>query len=183
MTHASALAQIQAVGISIYSSGSCSNPNIGSCTSLQNINCNAIACLRQLKTSSGCPITVTGGTVSLACIVIPFSLIDHVLLLFSRKLATLVELNRMPTASRSISRSTRASTRTLLVHSRSLATEVMALLNTRQPAAISMPRKATTGISPLSPRAKYSMDLLRNTRFVLSCTFLKHIRYKQRQRS
>ena len=164
MTHAAALAQIQGVGIGIYSSGGCSNPNVGSCTSLQNINCNAIACLRQLKTSSGCPITVTGGTVRLSLIFIPLTLTDRAFLLSSRKLATLPDLNRMPTASRSIFRSTRASTRTSPVHSRSLATEVMALLNTKQPAATSTPRKATTGISPLSPRAKYFLDLLRNIR-------------------
>ncbi|CAF4058204.1 unnamed protein product, partial [Rotaria sordida] len=61
-SHSAALSQIQSVGIGISSSGGCSNCNNPKCTSLDQVNCNAIRCLRTLKTSSGCPITVTGGT-------------------------------------------------------------------------------------------------------------------------
>ncbi|CAF2890244.1 unnamed protein product [Rotaria sp. Silwood2] len=60
--HSAALSQIKSVNIGISSSGGCSNRNNGKCTSLDQVNCNAIRCLKTLKTSSGCPITVTGGT-------------------------------------------------------------------------------------------------------------------------
>ncbi|CAF4493344.1 unnamed protein product [Rotaria sp. Silwood1] len=60
--HSAALSQIQSVGIGISSSGGCSNRNNPKCTSLEQVNCNAIRCLKTLKTSSGCGITVTGGT-------------------------------------------------------------------------------------------------------------------------
>ena len=63
-SHSAALSQIKSVGIAISSSGGCSNRNQRTCTSLDQVNCNAIRCLKTLKTSSGCPLTVTGGTVS-----------------------------------------------------------------------------------------------------------------------
>lgn len=63
MTHSSALSAIKSVGISISSSGGCSNRNQATCTSLEQANCIAINCIKVLKTSSGCPITITGGTV------------------------------------------------------------------------------------------------------------------------
>ncbi|CAF1279981.1 unnamed protein product [Rotaria magnacalcarata] len=61
-SHATALSQIKSVNIGITSSGGCSNRNTPTCTSLEQVNCNSINCLKVLKTSSGCPITVTGGT-------------------------------------------------------------------------------------------------------------------------
>ena len=62
-SHSAALTQIQSVGIGISSSGGCSNRANPTCTSLEQVRCNVIRCLKTLKTSSGCPITVTGGTV------------------------------------------------------------------------------------------------------------------------
>ncbi|CAF0910233.1 unnamed protein product [Didymodactylos carnosus] len=62
MSHGNALNEIKSVGIGIQSSGGCSDRNNKKCTSLDQINCNAIRCLKTLKTSSGCGITVTGGT-------------------------------------------------------------------------------------------------------------------------
>ncbi|CAF0733387.1 unnamed protein product [Adineta steineri] len=61
-THAAALTQIKSVGIGISSSGGCSNRANPKCTSLDQVRCNAIRCLKTLKTSSGCALTVTGGT-------------------------------------------------------------------------------------------------------------------------
>jgi len=62
MTHASALSSIKASGIGISSSGGCSNRNNPKCTSLDQITCGAINCIKVLKKSSGCGITITGGT-------------------------------------------------------------------------------------------------------------------------
>ncbi|CAF4204769.1 unnamed protein product [Rotaria magnacalcarata] len=61
-THSAALSEIESVGIQISSSGGCSNRTMPKCTSLEQINCNAIRCLKVLKDSSRCRITVTGGT-------------------------------------------------------------------------------------------------------------------------
>ncbi|CAF0733374.1 unnamed protein product [Adineta steineri] len=61
-THATALAQIKAAGIGISSSGGCSDRNKPTCTSLDQVRCNTINCLKVLRTSSGCALTVTGGT-------------------------------------------------------------------------------------------------------------------------
>ncbi|CAF0727614.1 unnamed protein product [Rotaria sp. Silwood1] len=61
-THSAALSEIRSVGIGISSSGGCSNRNNRRCTSLEQVRCNAIRCLKTLKTSSGCGIIVTGGT-------------------------------------------------------------------------------------------------------------------------
>jgi hypothetical protein len=62
-THSEALAEIKSVGIGISSSGGCSDRTNPKCTSLEQVRCNVIRCLKTLKTSSGCPMTVTGGTV------------------------------------------------------------------------------------------------------------------------
>ncbi len=62
-THSTALAEIKSVGIGIRSSGGCSDRTNPKCTSLEQVRCNVIRCLKTLKTSSGCSIIVTGGTV------------------------------------------------------------------------------------------------------------------------
>jgi hypothetical protein len=62
-SHSDALAQIRSVGIGISSSGGCSDRTNRKCTSLDQVRCNVIRCLKTLKTSSKCPMTVTGGTV------------------------------------------------------------------------------------------------------------------------
>lgn len=50
------------VGITISSSGRCSNRNIKSCTSLDQIRENTVSGIINLKRKSGCKIVVTGGT-------------------------------------------------------------------------------------------------------------------------
>lgn len=62
-TNAQAVAEVKSVGIDIHSSGGCSNRNNPACTSLEQVRCNTITCIKILKTSSGCSLTITGGTV------------------------------------------------------------------------------------------------------------------------
>ena len=62
-TNAQAVAEVKSVGINIHSSGGCSDRNNPSCTSLDQVRCNTITCIKSLKTSSGCALTITGGTV------------------------------------------------------------------------------------------------------------------------
>ncbi|KAG4071922.1 hypothetical protein HA402_006083 [Bradysia odoriphaga] len=62
-SHAEALEKIEAAGITIASSGSCSDRNIVSCTSLEQIRRNTIdSGVIILKEASQCDITITGGT-------------------------------------------------------------------------------------------------------------------------
>jgi hypothetical protein len=65
LIHSAAADKIKGAGIGISSSGGCFNRNQASCTSLDQINCNAISCMVALKKSSGCSLTITGGTVSI----------------------------------------------------------------------------------------------------------------------
>ena len=67
MSHTAALSSVRAVGIDIWSSGGCSNRNNPSCTSLEQINCNAVNCIKIFKQNSGCPVTITGGSIHLLC--------------------------------------------------------------------------------------------------------------------
>lgn len=62
LTHAQALSRLQAAGIGISSSGNCSDRNNPSCTSLEQIRSETIDGIIAFKRSSGCPVTVTGGT-------------------------------------------------------------------------------------------------------------------------
>eukprot|EP01122_Echinamoeba_exundans_P009995 TRINITY_DN3620_c0_g1_i1.p1 TRINITY_DN3620_c0_g1~~TRINITY_DN3620_c0_g1_i1.p1 ORF type:complete len:149 (-),score=29.80 TRINITY_DN3620_c0_g1_i1:120-566(-) len=64
-THSQALSKLQAAGISVRSSGGCSNRNNPRCTSLDGIHTQCIdgsAGVITLKRSSGCACTITGGT-------------------------------------------------------------------------------------------------------------------------
>lgn len=61
-SNADAVAALQATGISVTSSGNCSNQNNASCTSLEGIPQSTIANIVNLKTISGCSFNVTGGT-------------------------------------------------------------------------------------------------------------------------
>lgn|GEM_PF-1836811 len=61
-THAEAVAALSAAGISVSSSGNCSNQNDSSCTSLEGIPKSAINNVISLKANSGCSFNVTGGT-------------------------------------------------------------------------------------------------------------------------
>ncbi|MBP6869196.1 MAG: hypothetical protein KBC16_03770 [Candidatus Pacebacteria bacterium] len=63
LTHAQALAQLQAAGIGISSSGNCSDRTNSRCTSLDGIRADTVAQVVAVKNScSGCSVTVTGGT-------------------------------------------------------------------------------------------------------------------------
>ncbi|HZX02969.1 hypothetical protein [Kribbella sp.] len=62
MTHAQATAIFRAAGITWSSSGNCSNRNVASCTSFDQINDSTVYGVRTLKTASGCAINITGGT-------------------------------------------------------------------------------------------------------------------------
>ncbi|MFD7158950.1 hypothetical protein ACFV9C_30430 [Kribbella sp. NPDC059898] len=62
MTHAQATAIFRAAGITWSSSGNCSNRNVATCTSFDQINDSTAYGVRTLKTASGCAINITGGT-------------------------------------------------------------------------------------------------------------------------
>ncbi|ODM95324.1 hypothetical protein Ocin01_11354 [Orchesella cincta] len=62
VTHAEALRRFQAVGVTVTSSGGCSDRNKPTCTSFDSARENTVAGLVTLKTASGCVINVTGGT-------------------------------------------------------------------------------------------------------------------------
>jgi len=62
LSHAEALKRLKAVGVTVSSSGGCSDRNKPTCTSLDQIRENTISGLVTLKTASKCVINVTGGT-------------------------------------------------------------------------------------------------------------------------
>ncbi|MFB9907414.1 hypothetical protein [Allokutzneria oryzae] len=62
LSHGAAVTRLRNAGLTIWSSGNCSdrlNPN---CTSFEQINSGTIDGVVTLKKASGCPINVTGGT-------------------------------------------------------------------------------------------------------------------------
>ncbi|MGW7460870.1 hypothetical protein [Streptomyces sp. NPDC054797] len=63
LTHATAVSQLNAAGgISLYSSGGCSNRYVSTCTSLEQVNAASINDTITLRRASGCALTITGGT-------------------------------------------------------------------------------------------------------------------------
>ncbi|EAP96940.1 hypothetical protein JNB_20058 [Janibacter sp. HTCC2649] len=62
LTPAQATAQLSAAGITWSSSGGCSNRNVSTCTSFDQINSSTISGIVTLKQASGCAINITGGT-------------------------------------------------------------------------------------------------------------------------
>jgi len=62
LTHAQATSQLSAAGISWTSSGGCSNRNVSTCTSFDQVRQSTIDGIRTLRSASGCAITITGGT-------------------------------------------------------------------------------------------------------------------------
>ena len=62
LTHAQAVSQLHASGITIWSSGNCSNRYNSSCTSFEQVRQTTISGIRTLKSASGCAIQATGGT-------------------------------------------------------------------------------------------------------------------------
>ncbi|MFC7491846.1 MULTISPECIES: hypothetical protein [unclassified Knoellia] len=62
LTHSQATAKLSAAGISWTSSGGCSNRNVSTCTSFEQVNSATIDGIITFKRASGCAITITGGT-------------------------------------------------------------------------------------------------------------------------
>ncbi|KAK4210383.1 hypothetical protein QBC37DRAFT_377097 [Rhypophila decipiens] len=62
LTHAQATSRLSAAGISWASSGGCSNRNVATCTSFDQVREETIAGAITLKQACGCAITITGGT-------------------------------------------------------------------------------------------------------------------------
>jgi len=62
LTHSQAMSMLRANGISVVSSGNCSDRNRSNCTSLEQVRRNTIEQIIAFKQKSGCAITITGGT-------------------------------------------------------------------------------------------------------------------------
>lgn len=61
-THAEASQALAAAGIGLWSSGGCSNRNVGTCTSLDTVNRATVQGAIKLAKAAGLALTVTGGT-------------------------------------------------------------------------------------------------------------------------
>ena len=62
LTDAQASSQLSASGIGRSSSGGCTNRNVATCTSYEQINQESVSGIKTFKSISGCAITITGGT-------------------------------------------------------------------------------------------------------------------------
>jgi hypothetical protein len=62
LTQAQAASQLSAAGITWSSSGNCTNRNVSTCTSFEQINQSTVSGVITLHRSSGCSINITGGT-------------------------------------------------------------------------------------------------------------------------
>ena len=62
MSHSAAVSKLNGAGISITSSGGCSDRNKPNCTSLEQVNSATVDGAVTLKNASKCDLTVTGGT-------------------------------------------------------------------------------------------------------------------------
>ena len=62
LSDVSARARLSAAGISVVSSGNCSDRNVSTCTSLDGIRASSIRGILAFKNASGCSFSVTGGT-------------------------------------------------------------------------------------------------------------------------
>ncbi|KFH44300.1 hypothetical protein ACRE_049130 [Hapsidospora chrysogenum ATCC 11550] len=62
LSHSQAVSQLSAAGISVSSSGGCSDRNTPTCTSLEQVNADTVAGAVTLKGACGCTVRVTGGT-------------------------------------------------------------------------------------------------------------------------
>ena len=62
LSQSDAAAMIRAAGISVYSSGGCTNRNRSNCTSFEQINSATVNGIITFKKASGCAVTITGGT-------------------------------------------------------------------------------------------------------------------------
>jgi hypothetical protein len=62
LTHADAASRLSAAGITWSSSGNCSNRNVSTCTSFDQINLTTVQGATTLKRATGCALNITGGT-------------------------------------------------------------------------------------------------------------------------
>ena len=62
LTDAQAASQLSAAGISRVSSGGCTDRNVSTCTSYDQVNQATVDGIRTFRSVSGCAITITGGT-------------------------------------------------------------------------------------------------------------------------
>ena len=62
LTDAQAASQLSAVGITRTSSGGCTNRNVSTCTSYEQINQSTVSGIKTYKSVSGCAVNITGGT-------------------------------------------------------------------------------------------------------------------------
>ncbi|MCO6748113.1 hypothetical protein KQH21_08010 [Streptomyces sp. IpFD-1.1] len=62
ITHAQATSRFSSSGITWSSSGGCSNRNVSTCTSFDQLNLATAQGAQTLKSASGCAINITGGT-------------------------------------------------------------------------------------------------------------------------
>lgn len=62
LSHSQAVAQLSNAGITVSSSGGCSDRYTPTCTSLEQVNSATIQGIITLKSASGCAVNVTGGT-------------------------------------------------------------------------------------------------------------------------
>ncbi|MEO6502705.1 MAG: hypothetical protein ABIQ09_12415 [Jatrophihabitantaceae bacterium] len=62
LTQSQAASQLSAAGVTWSSSGGCTNRNISTCTSFEQINQSTVSGVITLKNASGCSINITGGT-------------------------------------------------------------------------------------------------------------------------
>ena len=62
LTDAQAASQLSASGIGRSSSGGCTNRNVGTCTSYDQINQDTVTGIKTFRSISGCALTITGGT-------------------------------------------------------------------------------------------------------------------------
>lgn len=62
LTDAQAASQLSAAGISRISTGGCTDRNVGTCTSYEQINQESVSGIITFKNASGCAVTITGGT-------------------------------------------------------------------------------------------------------------------------
>lgn len=62
LSDASAASQLSASGIGRSSSGGCTNRNVATCTSYEQINQDTVSGIKTFRSISGCAITITGGT-------------------------------------------------------------------------------------------------------------------------
>ncbi|GBF06769.1 hypothetical protein DAERI_100132 [Deinococcus aerius] len=62
LSDAEARSRVRAAGITVSSSGNCSDRYTSTCTSLEQVNSGTIDGILTLKRASGCAVTITGGT-------------------------------------------------------------------------------------------------------------------------